>query len=241
VSDSTARAVLTLTGQAVGAAVGGPFGAAIGSAIGNAAGWWLFPEEIVSQGPRLSELSVQSSTLGLTIPVVYGSWRLAGNIIWSTDLIETRTERDAGGKGGPSQTAVEYSYRASFAVGLCEGPISGVLFRDLELAEFGNRIPNLTFEVVESGGIAPGFRVLATDFNSPIARAIPQTVICGFSGGLIRIAEQPRILDDPIAAPVWLYDSAGNYIGSSAPTSADFYLPSFYQNFDYGVWRLGKL
>ncbi len=117
VSDSTARAVLTLTGQAVGAAVGGPFGAAIGSAIGNAAGWWLFPEEIVSQGPRLSELSVQSSTLGLTIPVVYGSWRLAGNIIWSTDLIETRTERDAGGKGGPSQTAVEYSYRASFAVG----------------------------------------------------------------------------------------------------------------------------
>jgi len=305
VSDSTARAVLTLTGQAVGAAVGGPFGAAIGSAIGNAAGWWLFPEEIVSQGPRLSELSVQSSTLGLTIPVVYGSWRLAGNIIWSTDLIETRTERDAGGKGGPSQTAVEYSYRASFAVGLCEGPISGVLriwadsrlvydvsetadaeaitgsirvgesmtvyvgsntqlpdpaietvlgvgnvpayrglayavFRDLELAEFGNRIPNLTFEVVESGGIAPGFRVLATDFNSPIARASPRTVICGFSGGLIRIAEQPRILDDPIAAPVWLYDSAGNYIGSSAPTSADFYLPSFYQNFDYGVWRLGE-
>jgi hypothetical protein len=113
------------------------------------------------------------------------------------------------------------------------------VFRDLELAEFGNRIPNLTFEVVESGGIAPGFRVLATDFNSPIARAIPQTVICGFSGGLIRIAEQPRS-DDPIAAPVWLYDSAGNYIGSSAPTSADFYLPSFYQNFDYGVWRLGE-
>jgi hypothetical protein len=305
VSDSIARTGLTLVGQAAGAALGGPFGAAIGSAIGNAAGWWLFPEEIVSQGPRLSELSVQSSTLGLTIPVVYGSWRLAGNIIWSTDLIETRTERDAGGKGGPSQTAVEYSYRASFAVGLCEGPISGVLriwadsrlvydvsetadaeaitgsirvgesmtvyvgsntqlpdpaietvlgvgnvpayrglayavFRDLELAEFGNRIPNLTFEVVESGGIAPGFRVLATDFNSPIARASPRTVICGFSGGLIRIAEQPGVLGDPISAPVWLYDSDGNYIGSSGRTSADIYLPSFNQQLDYGVWRLGE-
>ncbi|MFN7508138.1 MAG: hypothetical protein ACK5TS_00380, partial [Betaproteobacteria bacterium] len=63
-SDSIARTGLTLIGQAAGAALGGPFGAAIGSAIGNAAGWWLFPEEIVSQGPRLSELSVQSSTLG---------------------------------------------------------------------------------------------------------------------------------------------------------------------------------
>ena len=304
-SDSIARTGLTLIGQAAGAALGGPFGAAVGSAIGNAAGWWLFPEEIVSQGPRLSELSVQSSTLGLTIPVVYGSWRLAGNIIWSTDLIETRTERDAGGKGGPTQTAVEYSYRASFAVGLCEGPISGVLriwadsrlvydvsetadaeaitgsirvgesmtvyvgsntqlpdptietvlgvgnvpayrglayvvFRDLELAEFGNRIPNLTFEVVESGGIAPGFRVLATDFNSPIARAIPVTVICGFSGGVIRIAEQPGVLSIPIIHPVWLYNSAGNYIGSSALTSADIYLPSFNQQLDYGVWRLGE-
>jgi len=285
--------------------LGGPFGAAIGSAIGNAAGWWLFPEEIVSQGPRLSELSVQSSTLGLTIPVVYGSWRLAGNIIWSTDLIETRTERDAGGKGGPSQTAVEYSYRASFAVGLCEGPISGVLriwadsrlvydvsetadaeaitgsirvgesmtvyvgsntqlpdptietalgvgnvpayrglayvvFRDLELADFGNRIPNLTFEVVESGSIAPGFRVLSTEFNSPISKAIPQTVICGFSNGVIRIAEQPRTLNKLIAPPVWLYDYTGNYIGSSHLTSADIYLPSFYQEFDFGVWRLGE-
>jgi hypothetical protein len=126
-SDTAARSGLTLIGQAAGSFIGGPIGAAVGGTIGNAVGWWLFPEQITAEGPRLSELTVQASTYGVTVPVVYGQWRLTGNIIWAADIRETRQERDAGGKGGPQQTQVSYTYDASFAVGLCEGPIAGVL------------------------------------------------------------------------------------------------------------------
>jgi hypothetical protein len=39
-------------------------------------------------GPRLENLSVQDSRYGAGIPIIYGSARLAGNVIWSIDLIE---------------------------------------------------------------------------------------------------------------------------------------------------------
>jgi hypothetical protein len=54
--------------------------------------------------------------------------RIGGNIIWATDFREeTRTTRQGGGKGGgPSVRTTEYLYYASFAVALCEGPITGI-------------------------------------------------------------------------------------------------------------------
>ncbi|MEM9878010.1 MAG: phage tail protein [Pseudomonadota bacterium] len=47
-------------------------------------------------------------------------------MIWSTGLIEAREEETQGGKGGPSVTTVNYTYSASFAVGICRGPIAGI-------------------------------------------------------------------------------------------------------------------
>ena len=206
-------AVLALA--AVGSAVGawavpgtilGMSGAGFGWMVGSMAGSLLFPPK-APDGPRLEGKSVQVSTYGQPIPRVYGTHRMAGNVLWSTDLIETATEQD--GKGGPSYTT--YSYRASFAVSICQGPIVGirriwadgklifdqsetntgpqrdynaqslaiyvgdesqlpdptiqalqgdtpayrgqayVVFTDLQLEKFGNRLPSLTFEVVQSG------------------------------------------------------------------------------------------
>jgi hypothetical protein len=62
------------------------------------------------------------STYGVGIPRYWGRGRGAGNVIWSTDLIPQAEEQ--GGKGGSSYST--YSYRASFAVAICEGPIAGV-------------------------------------------------------------------------------------------------------------------
>jgi hypothetical protein len=181
------------------------------------------PPDINLQGPRMGDLKVQSSAYGNAIPIVYGAMRLAGNMIWSTPIIETAhvTSQESGGKGfGGGQTVnnTNYTYSQSFAIALCEGEIIGVrkiwangeiiynvaddadidtlaasnanvagirfytgsetqqpdariqadvgaancpayrglayvVFEDLQLADYGNRTPNLEFEVIGAGAI----------------------------------------------------------------------------------------
>jgi hypothetical protein len=66
---------------------------------------------------------VQTSSYGTPIPRIFGTMRVAGSVIWSTDLIETRS-KSSGGKGQP--TVTNYSYSASFAVLLSARAIQGV-------------------------------------------------------------------------------------------------------------------
>jgi len=190
--------VATLILTAVGTAVGGPIGGAIGAFIGRQADSAIFGAGS-REGPRLRELSVTTSSYGQPIPRHFGRMRVAGTIIWSTELTETRS-KSGGGKGKPSTTT--YSYSASFAVALSSTPIDRigriwadgnllrgangdlkvegqmrsylgtgdspvdpiiaadrgfsapafrdcayVVFEDLQLGDFGNRIPALTFEI----------------------------------------------------------------------------------------------
>lgn len=100
--------------------------ASIGWTLGAVAGQLLFPGSLPDQfGPRVGDLKVQQSQYGAPIPILSGTTRVAGNIIWSTDLIETVTTNEVG-KGGPSQTQTTYSYRVSMAILLCEGPVTGI-------------------------------------------------------------------------------------------------------------------
>jgi hypothetical protein len=68
------------------------------------------------------------------VPRLYGWSRLAGNIIWATELEEIEAE-DSGAKGTAS--AEEREIVASFAVGLCEGEVSrlGRIWADGQLLE----------------------------------------------------------------------------------------------------------
>ena len=88
----------TLVLTAVGS-VFGPVGAAIGGLLGNAIdGRLLRPKG--REGPRLTELKLQTSSYGQPIPRLYGTMRVAGSVIWATDLKETRA-KSGGGKGKP--------------------------------------------------------------------------------------------------------------------------------------------
>ncbi len=112
-----ATLVLTAAGSLLG-----PIGGAVGALIGQAIdGRILKPG--VREGPRLQDLRVQSSSYGTPVPKLFGTMRVAGTVIWSTDLVERRARQD-GGKGRPSTTS--YSYSASFAVALSSRPIVGV-------------------------------------------------------------------------------------------------------------------
>jgi hypothetical protein len=234
-----ASLALGLVGAVVGFYVGGPVGASIGWSLGSVAGSALDPPK--SQGPRLSDLKLQGSTYGAMIPILYGTCRMAGNVIDQTDLTEhSHTE---GGKGGPEVTT--FTYSASFAIQICEGPIVAVrkiwadgrliwdttpgtttsalnftlylgtetqgadptfeaihgagnvpayrgtayvVFPDLDLSDFGNRIPMMTFEVLQKAHTNGALRITAVNNAEPI------TYHSGFLGGT---GEYPVIYDWP--------------------------------------------
>ncbi len=104
----------TIILSAAGAALGGPIGAAIGAIAGQQIDNIIFAPGR-RQGPRLGDLAVQTSSYGSAIPKLFGTVRVAGTVIWATDLKETRTTR-SNGKGRGSTDV--YSYSASFAVAL---------------------------------------------------------------------------------------------------------------------------
>ena len=207
-----ATLVLGAAGAAIGGSIGGAIlgvsaatiGGFIGSSIGSVVDSWIISSLAPTQrieGARLDTLRITSATEGAVIPRLYGRMRMGGNIIWATDFREeTKTTTQGGGKGGGGGGKVkttEYFYYASFAVALCEGPITGigriwadgklldtagitwrwypgdesqtadpfisakmgaantpayrgtayVVFEDLPLGNYGNRIPQLSFEV----------------------------------------------------------------------------------------------
>ena len=112
----------TLVLTAVGTALGGPIGGALGALAGDALDHGLFAPK-GREGARLSDLRVQTSTYGAPIAKLWGTMRVAGTVIWATDLHETR-RASGGGKGRPG--AASYSYSADFAVLLSGRPIAGV-------------------------------------------------------------------------------------------------------------------
>ena len=76
---------------------------------------------------KLSEISLQTSTYNKIIPVVYGTNKLAGNIIWLGDIQEVSNDNTTTikiGKGQKiKQTSIDYFYYLSFAVDICKGEI----------------------------------------------------------------------------------------------------------------------
>lgn len=118
-STSTALGVV---GYAIGYAVGGPVGGQIGFMLGSAVGAYIDPERF--SGPRLTDAMQQTSRDGVPIPFGAGTFPTAGNVIWQSELREVKKE-ERQGKGGPIVTT--YSYLRSYAIGICEGPIDGLL------------------------------------------------------------------------------------------------------------------
>ncbi len=224
----------TLVLTAVGTVLGGPIGAAIGAIAGQAIDRNIIFKPKGRQGPRLTELAVQTSSYGTPIAKLFGTMRVAGTVIWSTDLIESKA-RSSGGKGQPSVT--NYSYAVSFAVLLSGRAISGigriwadgkllrgaggdfksatgfrvhlgdegqvpdpliaaaeglgvapghrgqayVVFDHFQLADYGNRIPSLTFEVIaEAGPVSLG--AIAGDISGGLVDGRgATTTVTGFS------------------------------------------------------------
>jgi hypothetical protein len=257
----------TLVLNTIGTMLGGPIGGAIGAFVGQSIDQQLFGPG-PRRGPRLGDLSVQTSSYGSAIPKIFGTMRIAGTIIWATDLQEqSNTEAT---KGQPD--AVAYSYSASFAVALSSRPIANIgriwadgklirdsdgqfavatgfrfldgseeqdpdpliasveglgstpayrglalaIFEDLQLAEFGNRIPFLTFEVIADVERVALGRVLGDVTEGAITGEIAGS-LAGYAayGATMRAAVQPLV-------DIWdipLFDD-GFLLSATSPASS---------------------
>lgn len=125
---STGQWIGTIFGAVVGFFIPGSYvmlGAAIGGAIGGAIDPPKGPNIV---GPRVDDLKVQTSTYGAIKPRLYGTKMISGNIFWleGDQIREVTTTEEQGGKGGGGQEVTTYSYYATFAVGLCKGPVTGI-------------------------------------------------------------------------------------------------------------------
>lgn len=203
-----ASIVLSAAGNAVLPGIGGALLGTVGKFAGGIVDQQLgLASSRKFVGPRLDNLKMQDSRYGSGIPLLFGRSRVAGQVIWSSDLIETSHEDSIGGGkgGGGSASSLRYSYSVSVAIAIAHGMVSqlaavwadgkqiydGVIwktglassisfyagddtqqpdavlqaslgidnvpayrgiaylvFEQMQLADFGNRLPNLTFEVI---------------------------------------------------------------------------------------------
>ena len=114
-------------GGVIGAAIGGYFGGGQGAQwgwmIGSAVGGYIDPEQVY--GPRLDDANETTAQDGIPIPFGWGTFPCHGNVIWRDRLYE-HEESSRGGKGGSTEN-ITYRYTRSYAIGICEGPITGIL------------------------------------------------------------------------------------------------------------------
>lgn len=75
---------------------------------------------------KLTTLSVQTSAYGVCIPMVWGTARVTGNLIWFGDFVAIENKQKQGGKAGGGITSYSYTYRTAFALGLVAGQITDI-------------------------------------------------------------------------------------------------------------------
>lgn len=255
----------TIAFTAIGFALGGPIGGAIGAVIGSQVDQSLFGPG-PKQGPRLSDLSVQTSSYGKPIPKIFGTMRASGTVIWATDLHESSST--SGGKGGGGKTS--YSYSVSFAVQLSARPITGIgriwadgnllrgqagdwkttlnsfalylggedqsidpfmasaqgisqspayrgkayaVFEGLQLANYGNRIPSLSFEIFADDG-STSVQEIVSSLGAGALNVSCSTSLMGYaaSGSDVQGAVETLTAIAPVSvwddgAQIWVQDT----------------------------------
>lgn len=163
--------------SSVGASVGlGGFSKLAGSFLGNAIDNKLFGSNnnFQTYGARLRDLSIQSSSYGNMIPIVYGTVKTAGNIIWAKELKEKATNQTVSTKtkgGKINKNHTEYTYYASLAISICEGEITDILriwaddkLLDLSLYNIriykgsNNQLPDPLIEAYQGSENTPAYR-----------------------------------------------------------------------------------
>ena len=244
-----ATVLLSAAGAALGGSVGGSLlglsmaavGRFAGAVIGRSIDQRLLGEgsDMVETG-KVSRLRLTGAGEGDAIGQVFGRMRVSGQVIWSSEFLETVSVSGGGGKGAPSQPkTAQYSYSVSLAIALCEGEITRigriwadgveVARDDLTLRVYtGTRdqMPDPKIEAVEGAGSVPAYRgtayVVIEDLDlSPYGSRVPQ-----FTFEVTRPAQDgaPGAALDPVRAVrgVALLPGSGEYALATTPVNRSY-------------------
>ena len=241
-----ATILLSAAGSAIGAGIGGSFLGLSGAVIGRAVGATLgraIDARLLGQGSapvetgRIDRFYLSTAGEGAPIPRVWGTVRVAGQVIWATRFVEHGTVESSGGggKGAPKRTVTRYSYSVSLALALCEGPILrvGRIWADgVEIAaeEIGlhvyrgtaDQMPAPKIEAVQGASLAPAYRgtayvVIEDLMLERFGNRVPQ-----FSFEVVRAADPPPEVDRGLSGlvrGVALIPGSGEYAVATTPVT----------------------
>ncbi len=163
----------------------GPIGRIIGSELGALLGaqldgamFGLEAEQKVTHGARLKNLQVQTSTYGRTIPIIYGTARVAGNIIWAQPIKEEAiTTKSKIGRG----MNVTYNYYATLAIAICKGKVEKLnrIWADTTSLSF-DEVDYTFYSGREDQNPDPFMSSIEGEGNVPAYRGISYIVIKNF-------------------------------------------------------------
>jgi hypothetical protein len=75
--------------------------------------------------PHYTGVQIQTSSSAVPIAIIWGTAKVAPNVIWTGGFYSVPNYNKQGGKGGGGRQVANYEYFSSFEMGICEGPIGG--------------------------------------------------------------------------------------------------------------------
>lgn len=130
-----------VAGGVIGFIIGGPAGAFMGASLGFSLGMMVDPmtPDIKNVGNPVQPIHIMSNEIGEPIADLLGTGKIVGHLLfYGKERSETTYEKVKGGKGGSKKKKVEtgHRYYASWAVGICAGPVDAVytIFKDEKIA-----------------------------------------------------------------------------------------------------------
>ncbi|MFN4193622.1 MAG: host specificity protein, partial [Tabrizicola sp.] len=233
-----ATLLLSAAGAAVGAGFGGSVlglsGAVIGRAIGATVGRAIDQRVLgVGSDPvdvgRIERLRLTGAGEGAPIGRIWGRMRVAGQVIWATEFVETVRRRRTG-KGAPKPKVNEYTYSVSLAIGLCEGEIlrvgriwadgNEISALDLNMRVYPGsetQLPDPLIEAVEGAGLAPAYRGLAYVVIEGLELSSYGNRVPQFSFEVVRAAQGAAETLDQAIRGVALIPGTGEYGLATTP------------------------
>ncbi|WP_438456423.1 glycoside hydrolase/phage tail family protein [Wolbachia endosymbiont of Kerria lacca] len=161
----------------IGQIVGSELGALLGAQLDNAI-FGLDADQKITHGARLKNLQVQTSTYGKAIPIIYGTARIAGNIIWSQPIKEEAiTTQNKTGRG----INITYNYYATLTIAICKGKVEKLnrIWADIKSLSF-DEIDYTFYHGREDQNPDPFMLSIEGEKNVPAYRGISYIVIKNF-------------------------------------------------------------
>jgi hypothetical protein len=182
-----------------------------------------------SQKPtRYLDYDLQTSALGVCIPLLWGKNRVGDNVIQLEDFqAHAQGGGKGGGKGGGGKGATSYDYTVAFILALCEGPVQDIT------AVWASSATPVTLASLNLS------LYIGTNFQTP-----PAWIISNFPARARSYAETAFVfsplydLGSSASIPSHNFDLVGNLSGTMPPfvdaNMADI-IPDFITSAQYGL------